>query len=50
MQKSKYQGVDENLAEPAFSSLDFGKDGLVSKMNFVQSGATFFTSDEPEDF
>ena len=46
----KAWGVDEKLAEPAFSSLDFSKDGLVSKMMFVQSGATFFTSDEPNDF
>jgi len=46
----KAWGVDENLAEQAFSSLDFSKDGLVSKMMFVQSGATFFTSDDPNDF
>jgi len=46
----KAWGIDENLAEQAFSSLDFSKDGLVSKMMFVQSGATFFTSDEPDDF
>ena len=46
----KAWGVDENLAKQAFSSLDFSKDGLVSKMMFVQSGATFFTSDDPNDF
>ena len=46
----KAWGIDEKLAEPAFSSLDFSKDDFVSKMMFVQSGTTFFTSDDPKDF
>ena len=45
----KAWGVDESLAEPAFSSLDFSGDGLVSRMIFIQCAANFFTSDEKDE-
>ena len=45
----KAWGVDESLAEPAFSSLDFNGDGLVSRMIFIQCAANFFTSDEKDE-
>lgn len=45
----KAWGVNESLAEPAFSSLDFNGDGLVSRMIFVQCAANFFISDEKNE-
>ena len=46
----KAWGVNESLAETAFSNIDLSSDGLVSRMLFIQCAANFFTSDEPTDF
>jgi len=43
-------GVDENLAEGAFSSIDLNGDGNVGRMSFVQYGTNFFISDDENDF
>lgn len=42
----KAWGLDEDLAEQAFSHLDLSGDGRLSRSIFVQFGANFFISDE----
>jgi hypothetical protein len=43
----KAWGLDEELAEQAFSHLDINGDGRLSKSIFIQFGANFFINDEP---
>jgi hypothetical protein len=40
-------GLDEDIAEQAFSQLDLSGDGRVSRSSFIQFSANFFTSDDP---
>ena len=40
-------GLDEAMAEQAFSQLDLSGDGRVSRSSFIQFSSNFFTSDDP---
>lgn len=46
----KAWGVDEALAQGAFDSIDLNRDGILSRQIFVQFGANFFISDDPNDY
>ena len=46
----KAWGMDESLADVAFSSIDLSGDDRVSRMIFIQCAVNFFTSDEPTEF
>ena len=43
-------GVDEDLAQGAFSSIDLNKDGILKRMSFIQFGADFFTNNDEFGF
>jgi len=46
----KAWGVDEYLAESAFTSIDLNGDGELRRMSFIQFGANFFISDDENEF
>ena len=46
----KAWGVDEELADGAFASIDLNGDGVISRMSFVQFGSNFFISDDENEF
>jgi Ca2+-binding EF-hand superfamily protein len=43
----KAWGLEEDLAQQAFSQIDLSGDGSVSRSSFVQFSSNFFMSDEP---
>jgi len=43
----KAWGLDEDLAQHAFSQIDLSGDGLLSRNSFIQFSSNFFTSDDP---
>ncbi len=45
----KAWGLDENLAEQAFSRLDLSGDGRLSRSIFIQFGLNFYISDDPNE-
>ena len=44
---SEAWGLDEDLAEQAFSQLDLSGDGSLSRSSFIQFNSHFFISDDP---
>ena len=44
---SEAWGLDEDLAEQAFSQLDLSGDGNLSRSSFIQFNSHFFISDDP---
>jgi hypothetical protein len=43
----KAWGLEEDLAQGAFSHIDLSGDGRVSRSSFVQFSSNFFISDDP---